>query len=42
MYNLCLVICIPCFLYLLMRGGLHLLLGDQSVDERGMIDNVIH
>ena len=33
--------------YLLMRGGLHLLLGDQSVGESidgesGMMDNIIH
>ena len=40
MYNLFLVMCIPCFLYLLMRGGLQLLLGDQSVGESGMMDVV--
>ena len=34
--------CIPCFLYLLMSGGLQLLLGDQSVGESGMMDNIIH
>ena len=38
MYNLFLVLCIPCFLYLLMRGGLQLLLGDQSVGESGIMD----
>ena len=42
MYNLFLVMCIPCFLYLLMRDGLQLWLGDQSVDESGMMDNIIH
>ena len=39
MYNLFLV---PCFLYLLMRDGLQLLLGDQSVGESGMMDKIIH
>ena len=39
MYNLSLVMCIPLFLY---RGGLQLLLGDQSVGERGMMDTFIH
>ena len=42
MYNLFLVMCIPCFLYLLMRGRLELLLGDQSVDESGRMDTIIH
>ena len=31
---------IPCFLYLLMRGGLQLLPDDQSVGESGMMDNI--
>ena len=42
MYNLFLVMCIPCLLYLLMRGGLQLLLSDQSVGESGMMDNIFH
>ena len=42
MYHLFLAMCIPCFLYLLMRGGLQLLLGDHSVGESGMMDNIIH
>ena len=42
MYNLFLVMSIPCFQYLLMRGGLQLLLGDKSVCESGMKDNLIH
>ena len=36
-----LVMCILCFLYLLMKGGLQFLLGDQSVGESGMMDNII-
>ena len=42
MYNMFLVMCIPCFLYLLKRGWLQLLLGNQSVRESGMMDNIIH
>ena len=38
MYNLFSVMCKPCFLYLLMRGVLQLLLGDQSVSESGIMD----
>ena len=36
MYNLFSKMCIPFFQYLLMTGGLQLLLGDQSVGESGM------
>ena len=42
MNKLCLVMCIPCFLYLLMRDGLQLLLGDQSVGESGVMDNIVN
>ena len=42
MYSLFLVMCITCFLYLFMRGGLQLLLGDQSMGESGMMDTIIH